>query len=178
MKAKVISGSVFLIGYMIVKSILGLSTLFAVGGGVLAVVCFWVMASDNKSSSSFSNDSVDLFNPDHIALLDEIKSAYGSHLSDGLGSYKACIYAPASALPHSKHDIRLALSALLDFAEDRRQSPLLDDTLREPEMIDVLSTCLVRLDDFLDVSPEQLPTEPRENVRVGLQLQKEELRQI
>ena len=84
------------------------------------------------------------------------------------------MFRPASGLPYSKGDIETALIALLDFVEGRRESRLLDVAIRTPEEAEIIRTCLVLLDDFLDVPPEQLPTEPKANARVGFRLQEEE----
>ena len=116
--------------------------------------------------------SFDLTNPAHVALLDDIRVAYGNHLADGLGAYQGCMFRPASELPYAKVDIKTALTALLDLAEGRRESPLLDAGTRQPEEAATIRMCLVLLDDFLDVPPEELPTEQRANARVGFQLQK------
>jgi hypothetical protein len=146
---------------------------------VALVVWIWKRKSDERGSQSSGElpgqqsspfdvpSSFDLTDPFHVALLDEIRSAYGDHLSDGLGAYDGCVFRPASGLPYSKGDIETALAALLDFVEGRRESPLLDAAIRQPEAADNIKTALFFLDDFIDVPPEQLPTETNANLQVG-----------
>ena len=118
--------------------------------------------------------SFDLSDPAHVALLDGIRSAYGNHLADGLGGYDGCMFRPASELPYAKGDIETALTALLDFVEGRRESRLLDAAIRQPGVAENIRTSLVLLDDFLDIPPDQLPTEPKANAREGFRLREEE----
>ena len=60
--------------------------------------------------------------------------------------------------------------ALLDFAEGRRDSTLIDIGMRRLDIADTIRKMLDHLDDFLDVPPEKLPTDPIENSAVGLEL--------
>jgi hypothetical protein len=114
----------------------------------------------------------DLNNPAHVALIDDIREQYSALLADEFSPYSQCIYRPAAILPFSKELIRRALSALLEFTEGRRSSNLLNGAAIRPEVAVTIRTALQLLDDFIDVAPAQLPTEPRENIRVGHQIQR------
>jgi hypothetical protein len=114
----------------------------------------------------------DLDDARHVAIIDGIRDKYSALLADDSIPYAKCMYRPASLLPYPKPVIRAALEALFDFIEGRRQSRFLDASIRSPEVADSVSSLLVSLDDFLDVPAVQLPTDPHENLRVGLQLQR------
>ena len=77
----------------------------------------------------------DLFNPAHVDLLDQIRSAYGEHLGNESHPYGQCMFQPSSVLPYPKRDIQNALTALLSFVEGRAESPFLDDGIKQPEEI-------------------------------------------
>jgi hypothetical protein len=108
----------------------------------------------------------------HVTIIDEIRDKYSALLADESHPYSQCMYRPASLLPYPKEVIRRALEALLDFVEGRRDSRFLDVSIRTPEVADTVRTTLHLLDDFVDVPAEKLPTEPHENTRVGLDLQR------
>lgn len=114
----------------------------------------------------------DLDDAMHVTIIDEIRDNLSAFLADDSHPYSRCMYRPASLLPYPKPVIRRALEALLDFIEGRRQSRFLDASIRSPAVAETVRTTLQLLDDFLDVSAEKLPTEPLENARVGLQLQR------
>ena len=115
----------------------------------------------------------DLSNSAHIEVIKDIRQTYADTLQDETGPYARCMYRPSSLLPYPKPVIRAALTALLDFVEGRRASVLLDGSIRTAQVADHLEAALVHLDDFLDVAPEKLPTDPLENASIGLQLRQE-----
>ncbi len=112
----------------------------------------------------------DLNSRTHVEVIEDIRQKYADTLQDETGPYARCMYRPSSLLPYPKPVIRAALTALLDFVEGRRASALLDVGLRTAQVSDHIEAALVHLDDFLDVAPEKLPTDPSENASVGFQL--------
>ena len=150
-----------------------------IAGVALAVVLGFVMRSvrqePRRAASKLADQGprsgyFDLNNVAHIKLLDDIRMAYGALLADESHAYTGCMYRPAELLPYPKPMIRAALLALLDFVEGRRDSTLIDIGMRRLDMADTIRNTLDILDDFLDVPPEQLPTDPIENSAVGLKL--------
>jgi hypothetical protein len=113
----------------------------------------------------------DLSDPVDVLTIDDIRERYSALLADESGPYSQCMYRPAALLPYPKEEVRLALTALLDFAEGRQNSDLLDRSMRHSDVARVIRTALQCLDDYLDVAPERLPADPVENARIGRQLQ-------
>jgi len=109
----------------------------------------------------------DLENPDHIAILTDVRAAYANELARTDGAYGKCMYKPAAVLPFPKDTIRTALTALLDFAVGRRTSGLLDPSLRSSEVVETIQTCLTLLDDYLELPAGELPTDHVENATAG-----------
>src|SRR5713101_4748449 len=109
----------------------------------------------------------DLDNPAHVAIIDDIRMKYATLLADQTHPYARCMYRPAAMLPFPKVAIKTALVSLLDFSEGRRPSRLLDQSLRTPDFARTLNSVLLRLDDFLEVPANSLPTEPTDNSVVG-----------
>ena len=128
-----------------------------------------IVASEPSGQDPRYSGYFDLNNIAHVRLLDDIRTAYGALLSDKSHAYADCMYRPAVLLPYPKPLIRAALLTLLDFVEGRR-----DSTIVERDMLQLRSETILRvlewLDDFLDVPPEQLPTDPTENSVVGFEL--------
>ena len=142
---------------------------------VLGFVMRRVRQEPRRAASELSGQDprsgyFDLNNVAHIELLDEIRMAYATVLTDESHAYTGCMFRPAALLPYPKPLIRTALLALLDFAEGRRDSTLIDIGMRRLAMVYTIRNTLDHLDDFLDVPPEQLPTDPIENSAVGLEL--------
>ena len=142
---------------------------------VLGFVMRRVRQEPRRAASELSGQNprsgyFDLNNVAHIELLDEIRMAYATVLTDESHAYTGCMFRPAALLPYPKPLIRAALLALLDFAEGRRDSTLIDIGMRRLDMVYTIRNTLDHLDDFLDVPPEQLPTDPIENSAVGLEL--------
>ena len=142
---------------------------------VLGFVMRRVCQEPRRAASELSGQNprsgyFDLNNVAHIELLDEIRMAYATVLTDESHAYTGCMFRPAALLPYPKPLIRAALLALLDFAEGRRDSTLIDIGMRRLDMVYTIRNTLDHLDDFLDVPPEQLPTDPIENSAVGLEL--------
>ena len=129
-----------------------------------------ITLAEHQATSTEVPSSFDLSDPVHVVILDDIRSAYGQHLADDTNPYSSCMFQPASSLPYPKTDIRNAMTALLDFVEGRRESSLLDVGLRQPEVAETLKVALIRLDDFIDIPPADLPTDPMENIQVGFRI--------
>ena len=77
------------------------------------------------------------------------------------------MFRPASLLPYPKATIRRCLEALLDYSEGRATSKHLDESMQTPEAAESIRKVLFYLDDFIDVAPSDLPTDPGDNRRVG-----------
>jgi len=109
----------------------------------------------------------DLDDRSHVELLIRIRSAFAASLQEEAGPYGQCLYKPASTLAYSKDAIRTALTALLDFAEGRRTSTLLDVSLRSRATVETICMSLACLDNYLELSTSDLPASRVENILVG-----------
>lgn len=147
---------------------LGLAALVAVQGVSSTLVA---RRLEQRTAARDQPVAFDLNDPADVALIDRIRAQYSALLTDESHPYSECMYRPAALLPYPKEVIRQALSALLDFVEGRRTSDLLSADLRDPEIADVIRVALNSLEEFVDVPPARLPTNPRENMRVGIELQ-------
>lgn len=127
-------------------------------------------ASDSRSIRRPDRLHFDLNNPEDIASIQRIKKAFADTLQDESSVYADCMYRPTAELPYSKPVIRGALTSLLDYVEGRRDSVLLDDGIRTAEAAKTIDSTLNLLEDFLEVSPERLPEDPKENLRAGASL--------
>lgn len=135
----------------------------------LWIASWWVTrrALRRRAHAGAAPEWYSLENPDHVLRIDEIRRGYAKVLSRG-GEFADCVYKPAALLPYPKEEIRRALTALLDFAEGRRDSSRLDPAIRTPDVADTLRAALMQLNHFLDVPAEQIPREPRANTEFGL----------
>ena len=106
----------------------------------------------------------DLDSEDDVSTLDDVRLAFSDHMQDPAEPYHRCIWKPASLLPYPRPVIHAALTALLDFAERRRSSRYLDDSLRSDDAITAIKNALDFLGTYLDVAPSDLPTDPSENL--------------
>ena len=116
---------------------------------------------------------IDLDDVQQVMLIEEIRLQYAALLMDKTHPYAACVFRPASLLPFPKATIKLALQAQLDFSEGQRDSQLLDASTRTPEMVDLLQWGITNLDNYLEVPPQSLPTDPLQNSSVGFCLSKQ-----
>lgn len=145
-------------------------------GIVVALALVWLISRRPRRKASAAADLrsippppwYNLENPTHVVLIDEIREKYAAVLAAGTGEFADLTFKPASSLPYPKEDIRRALSALLEYAKGERQSSLLDPQIRTAAVIGTLEACLVQLDTFLDVPPEDIPRDPRANLEYGL----------
>jgi len=152
------------------------------GGAMLGFGAFVVMRARGAHEGvrfGEANDgqempkTFDLTDPQDVLKLDRIREEYGALLADESNPYNKSLYRPTSILPYPKPVIRNALETLLDVAEERKSSPYIDFAGKSEFAAETIRSTLIMLDDFLDVPPDQLPTEPRANVRIGAQFRRE-----
>ena len=128
--------------------------------------------SSTITASKLESVHFDLSDVEHVTLIDEIRQKYSALLSDETAPYSQCMFKPSALLPYPRGVIRHALETLLNFVEGRATSPYLDDAIRTPDAAEAIRASLAQLDDFVDVPPAELPTDPQENLRVGHKLGK------
>jgi len=105
----------------------------------------------------------------HMALVDEIRERYAAALRDQSGPFGACAFKPASALPFPKEAIAQSLQLLIDVGEGRASSEHLDSRSLTPDVVKTIDRCAQLLNTFLDVPPDQLPSDPDQNAKFGAQ---------
>jgi hypothetical protein len=114
----------------------------------------------------------DLADPTHVLLMDRVRQAYADLLADASHPYNRALYRPASVLPYPKPVIERVLRTLLDVAEGRASSPLIEFGSDPSAAADTIRAVLTTLDDFLDVPAAELPTEPKANLMIGTEIRR------
>jgi hypothetical protein len=103
----------------------------------------------------------------HLTWADAIQRRYGTLLADKSPPFGPCNYKPEADLPFPKAYIGDALRMLLDVGEGRITSRHVSAGALSSEVLDSIKEGLRRLDRFLDVAPEELPTDSDENEQYG-----------
>jgi hypothetical protein len=107
----------------------------------------------------------------HLTWADAMQRRYGTLLADKSPPFGLCSYKPVALLPFPKVYIADALNMLLDVGEERITSRHVSAGALSSEVLDTIKEGLRRLDRFLDVAPNELPTDPEENERYGVRHQ-------
>ena len=105
--------------------------------------------------------------PHHLQFVDQIRLGFGEYLRLPERPYADCRYAPEAMLPYPKAAIRSALQLLLDLSAGRVSSVHVEPGALSDEMLSTVESCVRLLDSFVDVAPEDLPTDPEQNAEVG-----------
>lgn len=135
---------------------------------VVVLVVLWLMGWRSRARRAGFPRSYNLERPKHVAIIDEIRERYATTMADQSNEFADCMFKPADLLPYPKNEIRKALTALLDFAEGRRNSTLLDERIRSPSIVQVLRGSLMQLETYLDVPATGIPHDPDANREFGL----------
>jgi hypothetical protein len=111
---------------------------------------------------------LDLDSLHNVELIKKVKDDYSAVLMNERCPYNRCLFRPVSLLRHPKSLIALCLTALIDFSEGRKTSPWLDEgMIGNQDLINTLKSCLIMLDDFIEVDARSLPSDGLENIRAG-----------
>jgi hypothetical protein len=103
----------------------------------------------------------------HLTWADAMQRRYGTLLADESPPFGPCKYKPEAILPFPKGYIADALRLLIDIGEGHVTSRHVGPGVLSAEVLDSIKEGLRRLDCFLDVPPEELPTDPDENQQYG-----------
>lgn len=103
----------------------------------------------------------------HLRLVDAVRSRYGEFLSAADHPYTECRYRPAGLLPYPKGVIATALQLLVDLASGTVKSVHVEPGTIPGEVVETVERGIGLLDAFIDVPPDQLPTDPEQNTAVG-----------
>ena len=100
----------------------------------------------------------------HYKFSEIIFKDYGKVLADS-GKYQKCFYKPASILPYPKDYIRRAIQ----FSKHclKMENPLFSPPPNKKEILDNLGGIEAFLENFVDASEDELPSEMRENMMKG-----------
>ena len=101
----------------------------------------------------------------HLSWVDAVQRKFGEVLADTTSPYAACRFKPAGLLPYPKDYIAIALQFVIDLGEGTIRSPHVGALM--PDVVASLKEGRKRLDDFLDIGPDELPKDPEENARFG-----------
>ena len=135
---------------------------------VVLLAVLWLMGWRSRARQAGFPHSYNLERPKHVAIIDEVRERYATAMADQSNEFADCMFKPADLLPYPKDEIRKALTALLDFAEGRRDSTLLDEHIRSPSIVQVLRGSLMQLETYLDVPAADIPHDPDANREFGL----------
>ena len=103
----------------------------------------------------------------HLRLVDAVRSRYGDFLSAADHPYAECRYRPAGLLPYPKSVIAGALRLLVDLASGTVKSVHVEPGTLTDDVVQTVKQGIGMLDRFIDVPPDQLPTDPKQNAAVG-----------
>lgn len=103
----------------------------------------------------------------HLRLAGDIWEKYSLVLSDGALDHAGCVFRPQSSLPYPKEYIEQALSLLVEVGEGHIQSMHFKSSAVPADVVLAMKDARAQLDRFVDVDPEQLPTDPTENSQYG-----------
>jgi hypothetical protein len=103
----------------------------------------------------------------HLRLAADLWGRYSQLLSDDNQAFAACQFRPQSSLPYPKEYLALALDLLVDVGEGRIQSMHVNSKAVQSDVIVAMKGARARLDGFVDVSADELPTDPTENSKYG-----------
>lgn len=106
----------------------------------------------------------------HLRWADAIRQRYAAALSDKDHPHADCTFQPAARLPFPREDVARTLDLLIGIGHGDVMSAHVDrDALSADELIVVERSRQV-LETFVDVPPEDLPTDPDENLEYGQRL--------
>ena len=101
-------------------------------------------------------------NERHVRFAGAVWEEYGTFLAGDNDPYKQGRFKPQSTLPYTKDGIKAVLRLLLDIGEGRASCAYIDTRSIPPEALDNMKEALRRLDDFVDVPENELPTDPEQ----------------
>ena len=114
------------------------------------------------------------FDPDqykHLMLVEDIRRQSEAVLAGKTGSYARCTFKPAGLLPFPKAYTNQAMRLLLALGRGEQTSRHLEPDAISGDDLEAMERNAQLLQAFIDVSPDDLPTEPDENLRYGQQHQ-------
>lgn len=103
----------------------------------------------------------------HLRLAGDLWGRYSQLLSDDTQTFAACRFRPQSSLPYPKEYLALALDLLVGVGEERIQSIHVNSKAIPSDVVLAMKRARAQLDGFVDVSAEELPTDPTENSKYG-----------
>jgi hypothetical protein len=103
----------------------------------------------------------------HLRLAGAIWEMYGGMLEDDGQTYAGCRFWPESLLPFPKEYVAVTLDLLIAIGEGSVRSIHFDARSVPPDVLESMKHARQRLDGFVDVSAEELPTDSPMNDRYG-----------
>ncbi len=103
----------------------------------------------------------------HLRLAGDLWECYGRLMSDDTQEFARCEFRPQSSLPYPKEYLVLALDMLVAVGEGRVQSMHFNARAIPSDVVVAMKEARARLDGFVDVPAEELPTDPTENANYG-----------
>jgi hypothetical protein len=103
----------------------------------------------------------------HLRLAGGLWEHYSQLISGDAQAFAGCEFRPQSSLPYPKEYLVLALDMLIDVGEGRIQSVHLNSQTVPSDVVLAMKEARARLDGFVAVSADDLPTDPAENAKYG-----------
>jgi len=103
----------------------------------------------------------------HLRLAGDLWGRYSQLLADDTQAFAACQFRPQSLLPYPKEYLARALDLLVAVGEGRIQSIHVNSAAIQSDVVLAMKGARAQLDGFVDVSAEELPTDPTENSQYG-----------
>ena len=105
----------------------------------------------------------------HLMLADVIRRRYAETMTESGGEFAECTVKPSALLPFPKHSIADALNIFVRLGRGDIWSPHVAKESITPEDVTVVERALQVLNTYVDVAPNQVPTDPTENMEFAKQ---------
>jgi len=105
----------------------------------------------------------------HLRLAGGLWEHYSQLIADETLAFAGCEFRPQSSLPYPKEYLILALDMLVDVGEGRVKSIHFNSLAIPSDVVLAMKEARAQLDGFVDVSADELPTDPAENAKYGAQ---------
>jgi len=120
------------------------------------------------------DDPPEVLNPDnenHVRMADIVRGRYAARLADTENPHAGCTFKPQALLPFPKDYIDKSLRFILALGRGDLSSVVVGPGAISDDDLATVERSAQVLQTFIDVPPDELPTDPEENERYGKRLQ-------
>jgi len=123
-----------------------------------------------SGEDAYFPESFDPKDPLHDKFAEKIVQDYGGVMANP-GKYAKCIYKPVSQLPYPKAYIKKACQFLCK--QMRSEHPNWERPANTDEMLNNIGAIEAFLHNFIEIPEAELPTDTRENLKVGTEFDRD-----